>query len=99
MKIAVACHVHSNWSYDGSWPLEKLAPEFSARGYRVLMMTEHDRGFSEQKWRQYREKCAQVCSEKILVVPGIEYSDATNVVHVLTWGDVPFLGEKLPTGA
>jgi len=28
----------------------------------------------------------------------IEYSDASNQVHILVWGDVPFLGENLPTG-
>jgi len=34
-----------------------------------------------------------------LVVPGIEYSDAENRVHVLVWGLLEFLGEGLPTGA
>jgi len=42
--------------------------------------------------------CARATSTKILVVPGIEYSDAQNRVHVLVWGPVPFLGEGLPTG-
>ncbi len=31
------------------------------------------------------------------MVPGIEYSDAANRVHVLVWGPVPFLGENLAT--
>jgi hypothetical protein len=26
--IAAACHIHSDWSYDGKWPLPKLAAEF-----------------------------------------------------------------------
>jgi hypothetical protein len=47
---------------------------------------------------EYREACARASSEEILVVPGIEYSDASNRVHVLVWGQVPFLGEGLPTG-
>ena len=62
------------------------------------MMTEHDRGFSVARLEEYREACARASSEKILVVPGIEYSDASNRVHVLVWGRVPFLGEGLPTG-
>jgi hypothetical protein len=33
----------------------------------------------------------------MLVVPGIEYSDAENRVHVLVWGSILFLGENLPT--
>jgi hypothetical protein len=98
MEILATCHVHSTWSYDGSWLLEALRTEFSRRGCRVLMMTEHDRGFTPQRLSEYRAACASVGSEKILVVPGIEYSDSANRVHVLVWGPVPFLGEGLPTG-
>jgi len=97
MEYLAACHVHSNWSYDGSWSLESLSENFRNRGCRVLMMTEHDRGFTAQRLRQYREACAQASSDDILLVPGIEYSDAANRVHVLVWGPVPFLGEALPT--
>jgi hypothetical protein len=98
MEILAACHVHSEWSYDASWSLEALSTKFSRRGCRVLMMTEHDLGFSQSRLNEYREACRQASSEKILVVPGIEYSDASNRIHVLVWGDVPFLGEGLPTG-
>jgi len=97
MGILAACHVHSKWSYDGSWTLADLSAEFGRRGYRVVMMTEHDRGFTQQRLDEYREACIQASSEKVLVVPGIEYSDAENCVHVLVWGDVPFLGEQLAT--
>lgn len=96
--INAACHVHSDWSYDGKWPLDKLAAAFKQRGYRVVMMTEHDRGFTEARRLEHREACAQASSDDLLVVPGIEYSDAKNVVHILVWGPVPFLGENVPTG-
>jgi hypothetical protein len=97
MKALAACHVHSKWSYDGSWTLEALSAKFQRNGYRVLMMTEHDRGFSRPRWNEYRATCAQITTPDFLVVPGIEYSDAENRVHVLAWGDLPFLGESLPT--
>jgi hypothetical protein len=97
-EIQATSHVHSSWSYDGSWSLKALADKFSSRGSRVLMMTEHDRGFTAERLAEYREACAQASSPEILVVPGIEYSDAANRVHVLVWGPVPFLGEGLPTG-
>lgn len=92
-----ACHVHSNWSYDAKWSLTELANEFADRGYRILMMTDHDRGFSEARRLEHREACARASSDKILVVPGIEYADPQNVVHILVWGPVPFLGENLQT--
>jgi hypothetical protein len=97
MEVFAVCHVHSEWSYDGSWSLAALSAKFSQRGCRVLMMTEHDRGFTAARFDEYRRACTQVSSEKILVVPGIEYSDADNRVHVLTWGPIPFLGEGLRT--
>ena len=89
--------MHSEWSYDGSWSLAALSARFSQRGYRVLMMTEHDMGFDAVRFDEYKKACARASSDKILVVPGIEYSDDANRVHVLTWGPVPFLGEGRPT--
>lgn len=97
MEFLAACHIHSKWSYDGSWSLESLSERYSSRGYRVLMMTEHDRGFSAARHQEFRDACARASSDKMLVVPGIEYSDAANQVHVLVWG-VSFLEENLPTG-
>lgn len=97
MEVFAACHVHSAWSYDGSWSLEDLSAKFCQHGCRVLMMTEHDRGFSASRLRQYREACAGAGSDRMLVLPGIEYSDAANTIHVLVWGNIPFLGEGLPT--
>jgi hypothetical protein len=60
-------------------------------------MTEHDRGFTEERFHQFRQACAVASSDLMLVVPGIEYSDADNRVHVLVWGLSSFLGENLPT--
>jgi hypothetical protein len=97
MRLKAACHIHSEWSYDARWKLQQLAGEFARRGYRVLLMTDHDRGFSETRRLQHREACAQASSDEILLIPGIEYSDATNTVHTLTWGQVPFIGQDLPT--
>lgn len=97
MEVIAVCHVHSEWSYDGSWTLAALASKFRKQGCRVLMMTEHDRGFSEKRYWEFRDACARVSSDEILVVPGLEYSDAANRVHVLVWGDIGFLGESLPT--
>jgi hypothetical protein len=97
IRIRAACHVHSDWSYDGKWPLEKLAEAFSERGYQVIMMTEHDKGFDEKRRLEHREACRKASTDRILVVPGIEYSDKANCVHTLVWGDVPFPGADMDT--
>lgn len=98
--IRAAVHVHSDWSYDGSWPLAGLAAELRRRGYGAVLMAEHDRGFDEARWRAYRVACLAASEEAgIPVVAGIEYSDADNAVHVPVWGEeLPFLGEARPTG-
>lgn len=96
-RVRVAAHVHSDWSYDGSWTLDALAAEFGRRGYDAVLMAEHDRGFDAERWDAFCAACAAASTSRLLVVPGIEYSDADNVVHVPVWGELPFLGEGLCT--
>ena len=61
-------------------------------------MAEHDRGFDEQRWQEYRQACADAGDGRILFVPGMEYEDSESVVHVPVWGEqMPFLGEGRPT--
>lgn len=97
MSILDVSHVHSSWSHDGSWSIDTLAVAFEQRGYRVMMTTEHDRGFTDGRLEDYREMCGRFSTSRLFVLPGIEYSDADNRVHVLVWGRIPFLGAGLPT--
>jgi len=92
-----AIHAHSEWSNDGRWPLLTLARLFASLGYRGVLMSEHDRDFDEDRWVAYQQECGRASSSRFLVIPGIEYSSADNLIHVPTWGDLPFLGEGLDT--
>lgn len=96
--IRVAAHVHSDWSYDGSFPLERIALEFGRRGYDAVLLAEHDRTFDGTRFGEHRAACARA-SERggALLLPGIEYSDASNTVHVPVWGVEAFLGAGRPT--
>jgi hypothetical protein len=85
-------HLHSEWSDDGSWPIERMVQAFRRRHYRVLVMTEHSRGWTDGTFRRYSEACARVSTPDLLVVPGIEYNDPDNLIHIMVWGDVPFFG-------
>jgi hypothetical protein len=97
-RIKVVAHVHSDWSYDASWPLPRLAAAFSRRGYDAVLMSEHDDGFDPDRWSSYIGACAAASTPSTLLVPGIEYGDADNVVHTPVWGDLPFLGSGIGTG-
>jgi hypothetical protein len=96
--VRATVHVHSDWSYDGSWRLDDLARAFGRRGYDVVLTAEHDRGFDEARFAAYRAACAAASTSDVLVVPGMEYSDAADAVHVPVWGELPFLGAARDTG-
>src|SRR5256885_13891433 len=96
--VRAATHVHSEWSYHARWPLRSIADQFARRGYDAVFMSDHERGFNELRWRAYRRACDEASDERIRLVPGIEYEDRQNVVHVGIWGSsVPFLGEARAT--
>jgi hypothetical protein len=96
--LRVAAHVHSTWSYDGEWELGDLACAFARRGYDAVLMSEHDRTFDAERWEHFRAACGTASAGGALLVPGIEYSDAGNLVHVPVWGADGFLGSERPTG-
>jgi len=96
--IRAAAHVHSEWSYDAEWPLADLAAAFAKRKYDVVLMAEHDRGFDDARWDEYRKACAEASAGGPVLVPGMEYEDAESLVHVPVWGArIPFLGAARPT--
>jgi hypothetical protein len=97
-SVRIASHIHSEWSYDAEWSLHDIARAFRRRRYDVVLMSEHDREFTEQRWKDYQQACQEASTDGILLVPGIEYEDADNVVHTPVWGtDVPFLGSGRST--
>jgi hypothetical protein len=98
MIVKAVAHIHSDWSYDGTWPLSKMANLFGKIGYQVILTTEHDSTFDCERWLAYQQACSAASTENILVIPGIEYSDTNNTIHVLVWGISEFLGNNQPTG-
>ncbi|HEV3323123.1 MAG TPA: PHP domain-containing protein [Solirubrobacteraceae bacterium] len=94
--IRAAFHVHSEWSYDAQLPLEKIAALFRKEHCDAVFMCEHDRGFDAERLAEYVAACAAASAAGPLLVPGIEYADPQDRVHVPVWG-APFLGEGTPT--
>jgi hypothetical protein len=96
-RVRTAAHVHSDWSDDGSRTLADIAAMFARRRYDVVLMSEHSRGFTAAKWQEYAQACRAASSDRLTLVPGIEYGDSDDVVHVPVWGDgLPFFGDALP---
>jgi hypothetical protein len=77
--------------------LDEIAAIFGRLGYRGVLLAEHDRGFTEERWKQYGRACEAASTDRTTLVPGIEYSDADNDIHVLVWGCESFLGEARET--
>ncbi len=90
--VRAAAHVHSEWSDDASWTLPQIAAAFARRGYDAVLLCEHSRGFEPTAWSEYQKACAEASTPQILLVPGIEYNDDDDVVHIPVWGDLPFFG-------
>jgi hypothetical protein len=95
--IKAAFHVHSEWSYDARLTLEEIAELFAAERCDAVFMCEHDRGFDAARLQEYLAACSAASAAAPLLVPGIEYADPQDRVHVPVWGAVPFLGEGTPT--
>lgn len=89
-------HAHSTWSYDGQWPLERIARLYGALGVDAVLMSEHDTGFDPQSFPDYRAACAAASTRRCRLIPGIEYSSPENDIHILTWGLDHFLAEHRP---
>jgi predicted metal-dependent phosphoesterase TrpH len=89
-------HAHSVWSYDGHWPLDRIARLYGRLGADAVMMSEHDSGFDPARFGAYRAACAAASTARCRLVPGIEYSSPDNDIHILTWGLDRFLGEHRP---
>lgn len=95
--IRAAFHVHSEWSYDAKLPLAELSSFLGRKGYDAVFMCEHDRGFNPERLRAYVAACEEASTGGALLIPGIEYADPEDRVHIPAWGPLPFLGEGVPT--
>lgn len=94
--LRAVLHVHSDWSYDGWWRLSDIARLYARFGLRAVLMTEHDTGFDQQRFSDYRRACEAASTAGCQLIPGIEYSSPDNDIHILTWGLESFLADNRP---
>lgn len=94
--LRIASHIHSAWSDDCSWPLEKLAGTLRRVGFDGALVCDHDRTMTDRRRDRMVAECAEITARGFLMVPGVEYQDAEHVVHLPVFGDLPFYGRGTP---
>jgi hypothetical protein len=80
-------HIHSHYSYDGRISLVQLKTGCLQRGLRFALLTEHVRGFNEDKFNHFVSECRRLSDDRVLLLPGLEFDFVEqNNLHVLMVG-------------
>lgn len=90
-------HAHSTYSYDGKKDIDEIAAWVQENDYDFIILTEHDYGFSEEKFQDYLNKCRNI--DEVTIIPGIEYSfdSEKGPIHISVFGLENFIDlTKLP---
>lgn len=90
----LAPHIHSDFSDDSPWRLDKIIRRLRWMGYDGAMLCEHDRTMTDAKWRAVVRVADKITRSGFVVVPGIEYQDPTHTIHLPIYGEAPFLGRS-----
>ncbi len=93
--LRVYTHIHSTFSYDGKWPLERVASAFRSLGADLLLCSEHSQRIGSEGYAAYRRQCEALSTENFRIIGGIEYSTPKNYIHFPTWGLDEYLGEEV----
>lgn len=83
MSLRGVAHVHSTYSYDGCHRLADLAAFFRAERLDFVLMSEHNRGLTDERVAAFVAECAALTDARLLVVPGLECEATPDWVHVL----------------
>ncbi|MBI3802519.1 MAG: hypothetical protein HY282_02000 [Nitrospirae bacterium] len=80
-----ALHIHSTYSADGRWPLERCKEVFQQDGYHFLAMTEHAEGLDREKREAWLSACEALSDRSFVIIPGLEFSVGPGI-HLLGFG-------------
>lgn len=89
-----ALHIHSAYSSDAEWPLEKCKEVFQKEGYRFIGLTEHIEDLNDRQIAEWNEKCRSLSDAEFLFIPGFEFSFSRGI-HLLGFG----LRERIAGGS
>lgn len=78
-------HIHSNYSSDAEWSLQKCKEVFKKEGYHFLALTEHAEDMDEESLGIWAEACRSLSDPDFLLIPGLEFSLGRDI-HILGLG-------------
>jgi hypothetical protein len=78
-------HAHTNYSFDSQLTLQDYVDFGLKNNISFVLFAEHFDTFSPKIFEQYKEKCQQLSSDKMLLIPGIEYS-LEDRIHISGFG-------------
>lgn len=94
-KFKGLIHIHTTYSFDGTFSLTDFVNLAKARRYDFIILTEHAEGFDDKKMQLVIDKCKSVTDEAFLAIPGLEFN-INNEVHILGIGIRKYIDEKDP---
>ncbi|HEU4642465.1 MAG TPA: PHP domain-containing protein [Gemmatimonadaceae bacterium] len=66
-------HVHSSYSHDGRDTPERLHDWAAERGIAFIGLTDHAEDLSPEVWPEYVARCQAASSERVRIIPGLEF--------------------------
>lgn len=87
MRSTGIVHVHTAYSHDGRDEIPDLARWATERGIQFIGITDHAEDLDEDSWNELVAECAAHSSDRVLLIPGLEFRFAGFTgVHLLACG-------------
>jgi hypothetical protein len=92
-QLVGGLHIHSNYSSDAEWSLQKCKTVFQEEGYHFLGLTEHAEDLDDASLALWIEACQLLSDSNFLLIPGLEFSLGPEI-HILGFGLQKKVGGK-----
>jgi hypothetical protein len=84
-QLVGGLHIHSNYSSDAEWSLQKCKTGFQKEGYHFLGLTEHAEDMDDASLEIWTEACHFLSDPDFLLIPGLEFTVGPEI-HILGFG-------------
>lgn len=90
-------HVHSAYSHDCRDALPRLREFALERGLQFVGLTDHAEDFDEARFVAYREECAGLSDDAVVLIPGLEFRfEGYTGLHLLALGLTRWIAPTTP---